>query len=134
MADDAEARRDIVENLSDGLVDLHGLAVTAGAARTGLMINRLAREVRRKRNAAAGFAGRSCHGCRRRLVVGRFRRLDLFEHQPQLGDIHFLGAAAELDAQQPRDTMLELFDPQGLGFDRGLRRRQFGPFLLHDIG
>ncbi|CCW15845.1 hypothetical protein EBBID32_1730 [Sphingobium indicum BiD32] len=30
--------------------------------------------------------------------------------------------------------MLELFDPQGLGFDRGLRRRQFGPFLLHDIG
>jgi hypothetical protein len=30
--------------------------------------------------------------------------------------------------------MLELFDPQGLGFDGDLRRRQFGPFLLHDIG
>jgi hypothetical protein len=80
------------------------------------------------------FAGRFRHGRRRHLIIGGFRRLDLLKHQPQLGDIHFFGAAAELDAQQPRDTMLELFDPQGLGFDRGLRRRQFGPFLLHDIG
>ncbi|WP_162182183.1 hypothetical protein [Sphingobium sp. ba1] len=30
--------------------------------------------------------------------------------------------------------MLELFDPQGLGFDRSFRGPQFGPFPLHDIG
>ncbi|MBG6117353.1 MULTISPECIES: hypothetical protein [unclassified Sphingobium] len=30
--------------------------------------------------------------------------------------------------------MLELFDPQGLGFDRGFRGPPFGPFLLHGIG
>ena len=98
------------------------------------MIDRLTREVRGKRNPAAGFAGRFSDGRRRRRIVGGFRRLDLLEHQPQLGDIHFLGAAAELDAKQPRDAMLELFDPQGLGFDGGFRRRQFGPFLFHDIG
>jgi hypothetical protein len=134
MADDAKACRDIIEHLGDGLVDLHCLAVTASAARTGLMIDSVAREVRGKRNATAGFAGRFRHRRRRQFIVGGFRCLDLLEHQPQLGDIHFLGAAAELDAQQPCDAMLELFDPQGLGFDGCFRCRQFGPFLLHDIG
>ena len=98
------------------------------------MIDCLTREVCRKWGAAAGFTGRSSYRRRWHLIVGGFRRLDLFEHQPQLGDIHFFGAAAELDAQQPRDTMLELFDPQDLGFDRGFRGPPFGPFLFHGIG
>ena len=74
------------------------------------MINGLTREVCRKRNAAAGFAGRFHHGWRRHLIVCRFRGFDLLEHQPQLRDIHFLRAATELDAQQPRDTMLDFID------------------------
>src|SRR3546814_18285187 len=50
-----------------------------------------------------------------------------------LRDVHFLGAAPELDAQQPGKTVLQLFDRQALSFDGLLCCPQFGPLQLHDL-
>src|SRR3546814_18847004 len=50
-----------------------------------------------------------------------------------LRDVHFLGAAPELDAQQPGKTVLQLFDRQALRFDGLLCCPQFGPLQLHDL-
>src|SRR3546814_2805273 len=65
--------------------------------------------------------------------MGRRRGSDILEHQAQLRDVHFLGAAPELDAQQPGKTVLQLFDRQALSFDGLLCCPQFGPLQLHDL-
>lgn len=98
------------------------------------MFNRVARQVRGKWHATTGIAGGLRWRCHRRVVIGRLRRLEIFEHQPQLRDIHLLGAATELDAQQPSDAMFELLDLQRLGIDRRLRHLQLSTFPLQDIG
>lgn len=88
MPQHAEAGRDVVQHLGDVLADHRLRAAAAATTRTGMMLCRLARDVRGDRRTNAGLARRlqRCRG--RRVIIGRFGRVDLVEHQAQLRDVH----------------------------------------------
>ena len=48
--------------------------------------------------------------------------------------VHLLGTAPELDPQQPRKTVFQLFYGQALGFDSLLRNLQLILFCFHSLG
>ena len=131
MTPDTEAGGHVIQHFCDVFAD-DGLVPTA-TAWLGKMLGRLPRDMRGDRCSGSGFARRFRIRHRRCVIIGRFWGIDLLEHQTQLSDVHLLGAATELDAQQPGQTMLQLFDRQALSFDDLLRRSQFGSLHLHDL-
>ncbi|TCM12126.1 hypothetical protein EDF56_11910 [Novosphingobium sp. PhB165] len=131
MTQDPEAGGYVIQHFRDVFAD-DGL-VPAAAAWLGKMLGRLPRDMRGDRCSGSGFARRLRIRHCRCIIIGRLWGIDLLEHQPQLRDVHLFGAAAELDAQKPGQTVLQLFDRQALSFDGLLCRSQFGPLQFHDL-
>jgi hypothetical protein len=68
------------------------------------------------------------------ITIGRLWGIYVFKHQAQLRDIHLPGTATKLDAQQPCEAMLQLFDLQALGLDGLSGRLQLAAPHLHGLG
>src|SRR3546814_18550290 len=102
MTQDTEAGGHVIQHFTDVFAD-DGLFATA-AAWLRKMLRRLARDMWWARRPSSGFA-RRFRTCRHSsVIIGRRRGIDILEHQAQLRDVHFLGAAPELDEQQPGTT------------------------------